>query len=102
VNKISGGFLMKKIFATLISLFLFVSIVPQVFADGCYLCGSGSTNGCQQCRYGGSDTQAQRQACADKGCKVSGTASCSSAANVKVCSVEVKKTFEDYLTYAGK
>ena len=66
----------------LFAALLFVS--PTILsADGCYLCASGSS--CQQCRYGSSDTFAARKACESKGCKVSGTTSCSSAANVKVC-----------------
>jgi hypothetical protein len=47
----------------------------------CMLCGSGSTGACkgaQQCR-------GSRKACRAKGCKISGTASCSTAANVKKC-----------------
>ncbi|XDD45534.1 hypothetical protein AB3N60_12565 [Leptospira sp. WS39.C2] len=63
-----------------------------VFAEDCFLCGSGSTNGCQQCR--GKD----RRACEDKGCKISGTSSCSTAANVKVCKAE--RGYED-LTILG-
>lgn len=51
-------------------------------AEDCFLCGNGSTNGCEQCR--GKD----RKACEAKGCKISGTASCSTAANVKVCKVD--------------
>ena len=57
----------------------------SALADGCYICASGSSNGCKQCRYGSSDTSAARKECEKKGCKVGGTASCSSAANVKVC-----------------
>lgn len=93
---------MTKIFATLISLFLFVSITPQIFADGCYLCGSGSSNGCQQCRYHGSDSSEQRKKCEKVGCKVSGTASCSSAANVKVCTAQAKLKFEEFLACGDK
>ena len=52
-------------------------------ADGCYLCRSGSS--CDQCRYGSNDTQDARKACEARGCKVEGTTSCSSAANIKVC-----------------
>ena len=51
-------------------------------SETCFNCGTGSTNGCQQCR--GTD----RSACEKKGCKISGTASCSTAANVKVCKLE--------------
>ena len=53
-------------------------------ADGCYLCASGSACG-NQCRYGSSDSSSARKACEKKGCKITGTASCSTAANVKVC-----------------
>jgi hypothetical protein len=58
-------------------------------ADGCYLCNSGSS--CDQCRYGSNDTQDARKACEARGCKVGGTTTCSSAVNVKVCKVEVRK-----------
>ena len=57
--------------------------VPAALADGCYICTSGSP--CQQCRYGGSDTQAERKKCRDSGCKIGGTKSCSTAANIKTC-----------------
>jgi hypothetical protein len=53
-------------------------------ADGCYMCASGSSCG-NQCRYGSSDTQDARKACEKRGCKITGTTSCSTAANVKVC-----------------
>ncbi|MBE2251566.1 MAG: hypothetical protein IAE78_18635 [Myxococcus sp.] len=67
-----------------------VVLVPGVsFADTCVSCGSGSSNGCQQCRMPGGDTQAARKECEKKGCKITGTSSCSSAANVKVCKLEV-------------
>ena len=65
-----------------------VFVTPTAaFADGCYICSSGSSGGCKQCRYGGSDTQAARKECEKKGCKIGGTSSCSSAANVKVCAM---------------
>ncbi|TGL55307.1 hypothetical protein EHQ59_04530 [Leptospira kemamanensis] len=63
-----------------------------LFAEDCFLCGNGSTNGCQQCR--GND----RKACENKGCKISGTSSCSTAANVKVCKAD--RSYED-LTILG-
>jgi hypothetical protein len=56
--------------------------VPAL-ADGCYICTSGSP--CAQCKYTGSDTQAERKKCRDSGCKIGGTKSCSTAANVKTC-----------------
>ncbi len=51
-------------------------------ASGCYNCGSGSS--ANQCRYYGSDTSEQRKKCESMGCKITGTSSCSTAANVKV------------------
>ncbi len=82
---------MKKIFlftATVIAgalLALFITVEPMQNAyasDGCYNCGSGSK--ANQCRYYGSDTYDQRKKCESMGCKITGTSSCSSAANVKV------------------
>ena len=66
-------------------------LFPALFAssaraDGCYTCGSGSAARCADyCRYTGSDTFAARKECESRGCKVSGTASCPTAANAKVC-----------------
>lgn len=54
-----------------------------LMADGCYTCASGSP--CHYCRYGSSDTSAARKACEKKGCKITGTGSCPTAANYKVC-----------------
>lgn len=71
-----------KIGLSLLLTLLMMLAAPALFAENCLLCGSGSTNGCQQCR--GTD----RKACEARGCKVSGTASCSTAANVKICAVE--------------
>lgn len=67
-----------------------LAVLPSLaFAsDTCVTCGSGSSNGCQQCRLPGGDNQANRKECEKKGCKITGTASCSSAANVKVCKAE--------------
>ena len=56
--------------------------LPAALAAGCYICTSGSP--CQQCRYS-SDTQAERKKCRDSGCKIGGTKSCSTAANIKTC-----------------
>ena len=55
------------------------------WADGCYMCGGSSS--CKQCSYGSKDTFDARKACEKKGCKISGTASCSTAANVKSCAL---------------
>ena len=50
----------------------------------CYMCASGSS--CNYCRSSsGKDTSDDRKACEKKGCKITGTASCPTAANYKVC-----------------
>lgn len=55
-------------------------------ADGCYLCGSGSSTACQDyCRYTGADTFTARKLCAKRGCKVSGTSSCPTSGGYKIC-----------------
>ena len=60
--------------------------VSAAWADGCYTCGGGSASVCKDyCRYSGQDTFAARKACESKGCKVSGTSSCPTAANYTVC-----------------
>ena len=71
-----------------LSLGLFA--LPANASDGCYTCGSGSSEACKHyCRYGSSDTSAARKACEAKGCKISGTGSCPTAVNYKVCSAPV-------------
>ncbi len=68
-------------------------VTKALASDGCYGCGSGSS--CNQCRYGAKDTQEARKACQARGCKITGTHSCSTAANVKSCSIDdVKNTHE--------
>ena len=81
---------MKKIFLGiglfLLSAFMILSTTDKVSADSglCFLCGSGSS--CEQCPSpSGKDTWDDRHKCESKGCKVSGTTSCSTAANVKKC-----------------
>lgn len=57
--------------------------ISHARADGCYLCGPGSTGSCQQyCRYRGQDSFDARKQCERKGCRVTGTASCPSAGTV--------------------
>lgn len=60
-----------------------IGAAPAARADGCYICTSGSP--CAQCKYTGADTQAERKKCRDAGCKIGGTKSCSTAANIKTC-----------------
>ena len=74
-------------------------LVAKAVADGCYNCGSGSSGGCKQCRYGAKDTGDARKACSSRGCKISGTASCSTAANVKVCSLDDVKNTQEVIAW---
>jgi hypothetical protein len=79
---------MKKLLVVLaVIMFSFsLVIISQSQADSgfCFMCGSGSP--CQYCKSAsGKDTSADRKACESKGCKITGTASCPTAANVKVC-----------------
>ena len=65
---------------------MIISSPTKTEASGglCFLCGSGST--CEQCPSpSGNDTSDDRKACESKGCKVSGTTSCSGAANINYC-----------------
>lgn len=73
--------------------------VPAALADGCYICTSGSP--CQQCRYRGSDTQAERKKCRDSGCKIGGTKSCSTAANIKTCRASLDRGRPVYAGFEG-
>jgi hypothetical protein len=72
---------------TILFTMIFAFAVPFIglSANKCYNCGSGSSNDCKQCMINGSDSNNNRKACEKAGCKISGTASCSTAANVKVC-----------------
>lgn len=94
---------MKKLHITFF-IFLFIGAFTgynTIYADGCYICGSGSSDNCKDyCRYSGSDTWENRKKCEKAGCKVSGTASCPTAANYKVCSVwNQNKTLYEKLVF---
>lgn len=74
---------LKILFMGLI-LSLTLAFTSVSAGDKCVNCGSGSS--CNQCKLdGGKDSQANRKKCANMGCKIVGTGSCSTAANVKVC-----------------
>jgi len=73
----------RTILAAAVALVAGLGFAPAASADGCYICTSGSP--CAQCRYSGSDSQAERKKCQDAGCKIGGTKSCSTAANIKTC-----------------
>lgn len=81
---------MKKWVLSLTCLFGALFVTAAINAELCYLCGSGSS--CEQCPAGGNnDTQDARKACENRGCKVSGTTSCSSAVNIKKCMLKPGK-----------
>jgi hypothetical protein len=86
-----GGIMKKIVILTfslafgLFMLFLSFEKLENAYAgDGCYMCGSGSSDGITHCKYHGSDTFDQRKKCQAKGCKITGTSSCPTAANYKV------------------
>jgi len=84
---------MKRIIiASSFVLFGLFAMPGTARADGCYLCGSGSSEACKNyCRYSGSDTFENRKICQARGCKVSGTSSCPTAVNYKVCFTPVQR-----------
>ncbi|WP_408605702.1 hypothetical protein [Leptospira fainei] len=70
-----------------VSLFSTLFFVSPISADGCYLCAVGSSDSCRDyCRFSGAESFDTRKKCENKGCKVTGTASCPTASNSKVCS----------------
>jgi len=88
---IEGDYEMKKLAGFVAALIVAVialgfTAATPARADGCYICTSGSSDICKnQCKYRGQDAQENRKRCRDAGCKIGGTASCSTAANIKVC-----------------
>ncbi|WP_246032100.1 hypothetical protein [Leptospira fluminis] len=73
-----------------LALFLSVFTSSDLFADGCYLCAIGSSDSCRDyCRFSGMDSFDSRKRCENKGCRVTGTASCPTASNSKVCSASI-------------
>ena len=77
--------MMRLIVLALAALMLGALPPTAARADGCYICRSGSSCG-QYCRYSGKDTYKKRKACIKAGCKIGGTASCSTASNIRICS----------------
>jgi len=64
-----------------IALFLSICAPAVAVAEDCLLCGQDSTDKCD----GASQCRGTREHCKSIGCKISGTGSCSTAANVKIC-----------------
>ena len=60
--------------------------ISWAWAEGCYTCGSGSSEPCKQyCRYPKEDSFAARKDCEKRGCKITGTGTCPAEADRKVC-----------------
>lgn len=64
----------------------FEALLPQPKNETCLMCGSGSSGSCAK-KSGKARVQCKgsRKSCKSKGCKITGTASCSSSANVQTC-----------------
>ncbi|MCA9669858.1 MAG: hypothetical protein KC503_29890 [Myxococcales bacterium] len=78
--------------AGIAALVLVLGTSSSALAALCFNCGSGSSGGCKQCRSrSGKDTFKDRKFCKSIGCRITGTSSCSTAANVKVCAVRVDR-----------
>lgn len=76
---------------------LLLAATPAM-ADNCYMCGSGSSDACKNyCKYSGSDTSEARKKCQAAGCKISGTASCPTAANYKICVASANTRLDEML-----
>lgn len=79
----------KKVLIILVAAVFCITLFAvyhQTQAGGnlCFMCSSGSS--CNYCvSPSGSDSQKDREYCKKKGCKISGTTSCPSAANYKYC-----------------
>ncbi len=72
----------------LLVVVLTIGLAAPAWAANCYICGAGSSESCKNyCQYEGADTYKRRKRCSDAGCKVTGTASCPTAVNYKVCFV---------------
>src|SRR5687767_5444272 len=73
---------LMTLFAAAASFALLLTITPGVQAADCFNCNNKESkdkcSGADQCR-------GTRDECQKAGCKITGTASCSTSANVKIC-----------------
>jgi hypothetical protein len=72
-----------KTMIMILGMTFLVSGSAIVAGEKCVNCSSSSS--CNQCRLGSKDTSAGRKRCEKMGCKITGTGSCSTASNVRVC-----------------
>jgi len=77
-------FLLVPCLAILLAFVPLFAAPPPALADGCFICTRGSSCG-QYCRYSGKADWKNRKKCIKAGCKIGGTRSCPTAANVKIC-----------------
>ena len=75
------GFTMQRL---AVAITLLLGLTFPAAADGCFICQRDSSCG-QYCRYDGQDNAENRKKCAQAGCKIGGTASCPTGANIKTC-----------------
>jgi len=85
---------MKLFASTTLALALALGFTtpPAAASEGCYVCKSGSTGGCQQCAYGSKDTSEARKACEKRGCKIGGTKPCATSSGTKTCALPESPT----------
>ena len=69
--------------------FLLVLAPSVALAEDCLNCASDSSGDCA----GAGQCRGTREHCRSIGCKITGTASCSTAANVKICASVVDERF---------
>lgn len=75
-----------RVFFASLALLAVAATSRTASADGCYICASGSSATCRDyCRYTGAETWENRRRCEQRGCRIGGTASCPTAANMRVC-----------------
>ncbi|HEY3448053.1 MAG TPA: hypothetical protein VGK67_16975 [Myxococcales bacterium] len=53
--------------------------------SSCFVCGPGSTGGCDECKYDGHDSPGRRTSCEKLGCVITGKDFCTTKKDKKVC-----------------
>ncbi|MDW8282383.1 MAG: hypothetical protein RMK29_11755 [Myxococcales bacterium] len=77
---------MRTLFITVATAVGLALLPLAAQAEGCYLCGSGSSPQCRDyCRYSGADTFDARKSCEKKGCRVVGPTSCPTGGTYAIC-----------------
>ncbi len=85
----------------LIGLFAVPSLWPSSSrAEGCYRCGSGSSESCKDYCHYAKDTFAARKACEKKGCKISSVGTCPTTPNSRICQAPAKTSETSFASLA--